>query len=587
MINEFIRTKIVCTIGPASEDKETLGKMIDAGMDVCRLNFSHGSHEEHKKRIDTIKEVRHEKGAPIAILLDTRGPEIRTGDFEEKDIRLEVGQAFTITMDDVIGNRERCTVTYKELSKDVSVGDRILIDDGLIELSVKELSEKDMVCEVVNSGVINNKKGVNVPNVKINLPAITAKDESDIIFGIENDIDYIAASFVRKASDVIEIKEILENNGGKKIKIIAKIENQEGVDNIKEILDVADGIMIARGDLGVEVPTEQMPILQKELIKACNKSSKPVITATQMLDSMIRNPRPTRAEVTDVANAIFDGTDAIMLSGETAAGNYPVQAVETMNRIAHAAESTIDYDGNLHNRKLDKQLTVTNAISHATCTTASDLKAKAIVTATASGYTARMVSSYKPKSPIIASTNSEKTYRQINLLWGVIPIKGADASCTEDLIQGAVDEAILQGHIKDGDLVVITAGVPVGKSGTTNLIKVHIATKIIVQGIGVGNSKVFGKAQIVNAETTAQMFQKGNILVASSTNKDMMEMMEKASAIVAESDGITIHAAKVGLRLGIPVIVGAKDATKLIKDGEKVTVDAEFGRVYSGAIKML
>ncbi|MGI6462150.1 MAG: pyruvate kinase [Candidatus Scatomorpha sp.] len=587
MINEFIRTKIVCTIGPASEDRETLGKMIDAGMDVCRLNFSHGSHEEHKKRIDTIKEVRHEKGAPIAILLDTRGPEIRTGDFEEKDIRLEIGQKFTITMDDVIGNRERCTVTYKELVKDVSVGDRILIDDGLIELSVKELSEKDMVCEVINSGVINNKKGVNVPNVRINLPAVTAKDKSDIIFGIENDIDFIAASFVRKAGDVIEIKEILENNGGENIRIIAKIENQEGIDNIKEILEVSYGIMIARGDLGVEVPTEQMPILQKELIKACNRSSKPVITATQMLDSMIRNPRPTRAEVTDVANAIFDGTDAIMLSGETAAGNYPVQAVETMNRIARAAESTIDFDGNLHNRKLNRQLTVTNAISHATCTTASDLKAKAIVTATASGYTARMVSSYKPKSPIIASTNSEKTYRQINLLWGVIPIKGADASCTEDLIQGAVDEAMLQGHIKDGDLVVITAGVPVGKSGTTNLIKVHIATKIIVQGIGVGNSKVFGKAQIVNAETSPQMFQKGNILVASSTNKDMMEMVEKASAIIAESGGIAAHAAKAGLRLGIPVIVGAKDAAKLIKDGETVTVDAEFGRVYSGEIKML
>ncbi len=587
MTNEFIRTKIVCTIGPASEDRETLGKMIDAGMDVCRLNFSHGSHEEHKKRIDTIKEVRAEKGAPIAILLDTRGPEIRTGDFEEKDIRLEIGQKFTITMDDVIGNKERCTITYKELVKDISVGDRILIDDGLIELLVKELTDKDIICEVINSGVINNKKGVNVPNVKINLPAVTAKDKSDIIFGIENDIDFIAASFVRKAGDVIEIKEILEKNGGENIRIIAKIENQEGIDNIKEILEVSYGIMIARGDLGVEVPTEQMPILQKELIKACNKSSKPVITATQMLDSMIRNPRPTRAEVTDVANAIFDGTDAIMLSGETAAGNYPVQAVETMNRIAHAAESTIDFDGSLHNRKLDKQLTVTNAISHATCTTASDLKAKAILTATASGYTARMVSSYKPKSPIIASTNDEKIYRQINLLWGVIPIKGADASCTEDLIQGAVDEAMLQGHIKDGDLVVITAGVPVGKSGTTNLIKVHIATKIIVQGIGVGNSKVFGKAQIVNAETTAQMFQKGNILVASSINDGMTEMMEKASAIIAESDGITIHAAKVGLRLGIPIIVGAEDAAKLIKDGEKVTVDAEFGKVYSGEIKAL
>ena len=314
-MSKFIRTKIVCTIGPASDDGKILGRMIDEGMNVCRLNFSHGTHEEHKKRIDTIKEQRSRKGAPIAILLDTRGPEIRTGDFEEKDILLENGQAFTITMDDVVGNRERCTVTYKNLIKDIAVGDRILIDDGLIELLVKELTEKDIICEVTNSGFINNKKGVNVPGIKINLPAITAKDKSDIIFGIENDVDYIAASFVRKAQDVIEIKGILEEHGGKRIKIIAKIENQEGVDNIAEILEVADGIMIARGDLGVEVPMEQMPIIQKEIINACNKISKPVIIATQMLDSMMRNPRPTRAEVTDVANAIFDGTDAIMLSG--------------------------------------------------------------------------------------------------------------------------------------------------------------------------------------------------------------------------------------------------------------------------------
>jgi pyruvate kinase len=587
MVNEFIRTKIVCTIGPASEDGETLGKMIDEGMDVCRLNFSHGTHDEHRKRIDTIKEVRRQKGVPIAILLDTRGPEIRTGTFEEKDIWLEVGQAFTITMDDIVGNKERCTVTYKELVKDVSIGDRILIDDGLIELLVKELTEKDIICEVINSGYINNRKGVNVPGVRTNLPAITAKDESDIIFGIENEIDYIAASFVRKVSDVIEIKRILENNGGNKIKIIAKIENQEGIDNIAEILDVADGIMIARGDLGVEVPTEQMPMLQKELIKACNKISKPVIVATQMLDSMVRNPRPTRAEVTDVANAILEGTDAIMLSGETAAGKYPIEAVETMNRIAHATESTIDFDDNLHNKKYDKQLTITNAISHATCITASDLKAKAIVMATAGGYTARMVSSYRPKSPIIALTTDEKSYMQMNLLWGVIPIKSPEVTGTEELLRNAVDEAILQGYIDEGDLVVITAGVPVGKASNTNLVRVHMAMKIIVEGIGVGTSKFSGKAQIVNSATSPQMFQKGNVLVASATNKDMIKMVGKASAIIIELGEITSDATKVGLNLGIPVIVAAKDATKLIKDGEMVTVDAEFGRVYAGELSMI
>ena len=587
MTNEFIRTKIVCTIGPASEDKETLGKMVDLGMNVCRLNFSHGTHEEHKKRIDTIKELRSQKGVPLAILVDTRGPEIRTGVFEEKDIMLEVGQNFTITMDDIVGNKERCTVTYKELVNDISIGDRILIDDGLIELLVKGLTEKDIKCEVINAGYINNRKGLNIPGVKVNLPAITAKDESDILFSIENEIDYIAASFVRKAEDVIKIKEILEKNGGNKIKIIAKIENQEGLDNINEILDVTDGIMIARGDLGVEVPTEHMPMIQKELIIACNKISKPVIVATQMLDSMMRNPRPTRAEVTDVANAILDGTDAIMLSGETAAGKYPVQSVETMSRIAYATESTIDYDDNIHNKKYDKQLTITNAISHATCITASDLKAKAIITATAGGYTARMVSSYRPKSPIIASTNDERTYMQMGLLWGVIPIRGPELTGTEELLRSAVDEAILHGHIHEGDLVVLTAGVPVGKAGNTNLVRVHIAMKIIVQGIGVGNSKVSGKAQIVDSTTSPQMFQKGNILIASTTVKDIMKMVVKASAIVIESDEITSNAAIAGLNLGIPVIVGAKDATKLIKDGEILTVDAEFGRVYSGAIKML
>ena len=587
MISELIRTKIVCTIGPASEDRETLGKMIDEGMDVCRLNFSHGTHEEHQKRIDTIKEVRNQKGVSIAILLDTRGPEIRTGDFEKKDIWLEVGQTFTITMDDVVGNKDRCTVTYKKLAKDISDGDRILIDDGLIELLVKEHTSKDIICEVINSGFINNKKGVNVPGVRTNLPAITEKDEGDIIFGIKNEIDYIAASFVRKASDVMQIKEILEKNGGKKIKIIAKIENQEGVDNLKEILEIADGIMVARGDLGVEVPTEKMPMLQKDLISACNRVSKPVIVATQMLDSMIRNPRPTRAEVTDVANAVLEGADAIMLSGETAAGKYPVQAVETMNRIAHATESTIDYNGNFYNKKHDKETTITNAISHATCITAADLKAKAIVTSTAGGYTARMVSSYRPQAPIIASTSDERAYTQMSLLWGVIPIKGPEVTDTEELLRSAVDEAILHGYIREGDLVVITAGVPVGKAGNTNLVRVHVAMKIIAQGIGVGNSKITGKAQIVTPTTAPQLFQKGNVLVAAVTNKDMMKMVVRASAVVVESDEITSDVAMAGLNLGIPVIVGAKDATTLIKDGDHVTVDAEFGRVYAGEISML
>lgn len=587
MISNHKKTKIVCTIGPASESEEVLSSLMDAGLNVCRLNFSHGTHEEHKKRIDLIKELREEKELSIAILLDTKGPEIRTGKFSSKDVELKVGQEYIITMDDIIGDNKRCTVSYKDLVNDVQKGDRILIDDGLIGLTIKEIKGKEIICLVENSGIINDNKGINIPNSKINLPAVTSKDEQDIIFGIKNDIDYIAASFVRKATDVLEIREILENNDGEKIKIISKIENQEGVDNILEILEVSDGIMVARGDLGVEIPTEEMPILQKELIQACNNLSKPVITATQMLDSMIRNPRPTRAEVTDVANAIFDGTDAIMLSGETASGKYPLQAVETMSRIAKTTENRIDFDSNLNQKKHYKQLTITNAISHATCTTASDLRARAIITATSSGFTARMVSSYRPKSPIIASTNSTKTYEQMSLLWGVHPLLNKVSNNTDDIIDASIDKALEKKLIANGDLVVITAGVPVGKSGTTNLLKVHVATKNIVRGIGVGNGKVSGKAQIVKPITSPYMFQKGNILVTSSTDKDMMEIVEKASAIVTDVGGLTSHAAIVGINLGIPVILSTTNATKLIKDGDILTVDAESGIVYSGEIKIL
>lgn len=587
MLSKFKKTKIVGTLGPASDSKEIIGGLIDAGLNVCRLNFSHGTQEEHKKKIDIVKELREEKNKSVAILLDTRGPEVRTGDFKTKNVVVKLGQKFTITMDNVIGDENRCTVTYKDLINDVKVGDTILIDDGLVEMEIKKIEGQDIICEVLNSGILNDKKGVNFPGVKVNLPAITAKDEKDIIFGIENDIDYIAASYARKATDILEIREILENNNGENIKIIAKIENQEGIDNILEILEVADGIMVARGDLGVEIPTEEIPILQKELIQACNKVSKPVITATQMLDSMIRNPRPTRAEVTDVANAIFDGTDAIMLSGETASGKYPIQAVQTMAKVALTTENRIDYDNNLTKRKNYKQVTITNAISHATCTTASDLNAKAIVTATSGGYTARMVSSYRPKAPIIASTNNIKTYQQLSLLWGVFPILNQNAHSTSDIIDASVDQAIKEQLIENGNLVIITAGVPVGKSGTTNLLKVHIATKNIVRGIGVGNAKVYGKAQVVKPITSADMFQRGNILVTNTTNKEMMDMIEKASALIVETGGITSHAAIVGLNLGIPVIVSAENATKLIKDGEVITVDSESGIVYSGEIKNL
>ena len=465
MINNIKKTKIVCTLGPASENEETLRELIKNGLNVCRLNFSHGSHEEHKGRMDLVKKLREELNMPTAILLDTKGPEIRTGKFDVPEVLLEEGQTFTITMKDVMGNKEMCTVSYKGLANDVKPGDTILIDDGLVGLTVKEVNGDDIVCEVQNSGIVKNHKGVNVPGVKVNLPAITEKDRSDIEFGIEQGIDFIAASFVRKVSDVLAIREILEENNAEHIKIISKIENQEGVENLDEIIEVSDGIMVARGDLGVEIPTEEIPVVQKLMIKKCNEAGKPVITATQMLDSMIRNPRPTRAEVTDVANAIYDGTDAIMLSGETAAGKYPVEAVKTMATIAKRAEET------MRNRrdKINKSKNVTDAISYATCTTAMDLEAKAILSSTASGHTARMVSKFRPDCPIVATTSNESVRRQLALTWGVLPLMREKSANIDQVIVNSIEAAKTSNYVSKDDVVVITAG----GGETTNLIKVE------------------------------------------------------------------------------------------------------------------
>ena len=579
------KTKIVCTIGPASESIDTLKELIKSGLNVCRLNFSHGNYEEHGKRIDNIKAARNEMKLPIAILLDTKGPEIRTGKFSSPEVNLVEGQNFIITMEDVLGDETKCTVSYKELVNDVKPGNQILIDDGLVGLAVKEIKGQEILCIVQNAGTIKDNKGVNVPNVKINLPAITPKDKKDIEFGIEQGIDFIAASFVRKASDVLAIREILEENNATNIQIISKIENQEGVDNIDEILEVSDGLMVARGDLGVEIPTEDIPIVQKELIKKCNILGKPVITATQMLDSMIRNPRPTRAEVTDVANAIFDGTDAIMLSGETAAGKYPLESVKTMASIAIRAEQTLDYEELLKTKVKLRQLNITNAISHATCTTAIDLKASAIITATASGYTARMVSSYRPSAPIIAATNSEMVMRQMGLVWGVYPLLAEKGLSTDDVFEKSVQSALDMDYISSGDLVVITAGVPVGIAGTTNLINVHIASEILIRGVGVGTTNISGRARLI---TDSNMeIEQGDIIVASSTDKDMMDIINKASAIITEEGGLTSHAAVVGVSLGIPIIVSATNALKLIEDNETITIDAQSGLVYKGEVKML
>jgi len=579
------KTKIVCTIGPASESPEIIRELMTAGMNVCRLNFSHGNHEEHQARIDIIKKVREEVKPSVAILLDTKGPEIRTGLFSVPEVNLEEGQKFTITMDEVMGDEKRCTISYKELIHDVVPGNKILIDDGLISLVVEETIGNDIICTVENAGVVKNNKGVNVPGVVINLPAITQKDKDDIVFGIKNGIDFVAASFVRKASDVMAIREILEINNGENIQIISKIENQEGVDNIDEILKVSDGIMVARGDLGVEIPTEEIPIVQKMIIRKCNFLAKPVITATQMLDSMIRNPRPTRAEVTDVANAIYDGTDAIMLSGETAAGKYPIETLETMARIAVRIEDTLDYVNILKNRLLLRDWSITNAISHASCTLAVDINANAIITATSSGYTARSVSSYRPQAPIIAAVNTPRVMRQLSLVWGVVTVIGTPVHSTDAMFEQAVELSLKEGFVKSGDTVVITAGVPVGEVGTTNLIKVHLVTDVVGRGIGIGNSSISGVARIVNSPE--DKFEDGDIFVGKFTDKDFMDQVQRASAIVVEESGLTSHAAVVGVSLGIPVIVGAKNITENITSGELISVDLEKGFVYRGKINLV
>jgi pyruvate kinase len=487
------KTKIICTLGPAVDDPEVLERLFLKGMDAARLNFSHGDHEEQRKRVINFKKIREKLGLPIPLLLDTKGPEIRIGRFKTGEATLMEGNAFVLTQEDILGDDTRVSISYKELYKDVSKGSRILINDGLIELEVEQIINQDIHCIIRNGGIIGDRKGINVPDTEVNLPSLTEKDIEDIIFGIENGFDFIAASFVRKAQDVLEIKKVLEKNGGQGIMVIAKIENRQGVENIDEILKVSDGIMVARGDLGVEIPVEEVPVVQKMLIDKCYRNGKPVITATQMLDSMIRNPRPTRAEASDVANAIYDGTSVIMLSGETAAGRYPLESMDTMDRIAGKAEKAIDYWKQFLAMKYDFDISVTNAISHATCTTAMDLNAAAIVTVTQSGRTARMISRFRPACPIIAATTSPMVQRQLNMSWGVIPFLVKEAESTDEMFDMGVEKALESGYARNGDIVVITAGVPVGISGTTNILKVQTVGNVLVRGNGTGTGIFTGE----------------------------------------------------------------------------------------------
>ena len=577
------RTKIVCTLGPSTDKEDVLRNLMKNGMNVARMNFSHGTHEEQKARLDMIKKLREELNLPVAALLDTKGPEIRIGDVEGGKLELKPGQEFTLTTEEMLGTEKKVTITYKELYKDVEPGDSILIDDGLIGMEVVRIDESDIVCRVKNGGFISNHKGVNVPGVELNMPFVSPKDLADIVFAVEQGYDFIAASFTRTAEDIMEIRKILQEHGGEKIHIIAKLENKQGVKNCEDILRVADGIMIARGDMGVEIPLEEVPVIQKELIRKAMHMGKPVITATQMLDSMMKNPRPTRAETSDVANAIYQGTSAIMLSGETAAGAYPIEAVQTMAKIAERTEQDIDYSREFKPRKLAEAPDVTSAISHATCTTAADLKAAAIVAVSKSGRTVSRIAKYLPVCPIIGCTTDERVYRQLNLLWGVTPVVMEEANTADELFDHAVELAEQKGLIARGELVVIAAGVPVGLSGTTNMMKVQIAGNALVTGKGANKLKASGNVCVCsNDEDLEKKFRAGDIVVVEQTTNEMVHKLKDAAGIITETGDRYSHAAVVGMTLEIPVITSARNATRILKSGTFVTMDAEQGIVYNG-----
>ena len=561
------KTKIVCTMGPNLFEKHLIAPLMKAGMNVARFNFSHGTYETHQHYYDEVCRIRDELGLPVATMLDTKGPEIRVRSFKNGRVTLQNGQLFTLTTDEVEGDEERVSITYKELPQDIAVGSSILIDDGLIGMQVERIDGADIVCRVLNGGMVSNNKGVNIPNAHLSMPFISEKDHQDILFAIKNGYDFIAASFTRCADDIMQIRHILQENNCHTINIIAKIENMEGVENIDEILRVVDGVMVARGDLGVEVPLEDVPSLQKKLIQRGIAAGKPVITATQMLDSMIKNPRPTRAEATDVANAIYDGTSAIMLSGESAVGAYPVEAVETMVRIALRAEADMDYIRRF-SRDTSASTDVTNAISHATVTSAHDLNASAIITVTKSGSTARILSRYRPACVIVGCTTEKHVWRQLALSWGTVPLMIAEESNTDDLFEHAVDAAVQNGLVHDGELVVLTAGVPLGISGTTNLMKVHVVGHLLSRGQGLHGGKVVAPLCVIrNLEKDAKDFNTGDVIVCHQTTREMFSMLRKSSAIVLEDDNPEGHGAIAGMSLDIPVIIGAKNATNILKSG--------------------
>ena len=578
------KTKIICTLGPSTDKDGVLRELIANDMNVARFNFSHGSHEEHKGRLDLLKSLREELGKPVAALLDTKGPEIRLKDFKNGTEMLEAGQTFTLTTRDVEGTKEICSITYKDLPQDVAPGGTIMLDDGLIKLQIQTVNDTDIVCTVLNNGKIKNKKGVNVPGVHLSMPYMSQRDKDDIIFGIEQGFDFIAASFVRTAQDVYEIRNLL-NEYDSNIRIIAKIENREGVNNIDSILAAADAVMVARGDLGVEIDFTELPGIQKNIIERSFSFGKPIVTATQMLDSMMVNPRPTRAEISDVANAIYDGTSAIMLSGETAAGAYPVEALKTMSAIAERTETENHARVEYLTEATNGKISVSDATAHAACLTAKDVNAAAIVTVSESGTTARLLSKYRPQQPIIACVMKEQVQRQLSLSWGITSLMMPLAHSADELIEMSTALAKENGFLHNGELAVVTAGVPVGISGTTNMIKIHMVGNCLATGVGVGPenaevSNATGKACVCRTlDEVRAKFKPGMVLVVPSTSNEMLNYVRDAAALVVEEPGLNSHAAIVGKALLKPTVVGAVGATSHIRDGLMIAVDCAHGSV--------
>lgn len=574
------KTKIIATLGPNCKTAADIITYIQAGMDVARINLSHGNRESHLNLIEAVKEARELTGKKTAILLDTRGPEIRVVNLKEP-LELEEGQELTLTGDTSKGSEDHVEVSYGEIANDVQPGGKILLDDGLLSLEINTIKDAVIKTTVIAGGTLTNKKRVALPDVSVNLPALSERDAEDIAFGVENDVDFIAASFIRRADDVWAIRHVIEEEGGAQA-IIAKIETRQGVENLHQILAAADGLMVARGDLGIELPPEEVPVIQKKIIDSANRAGKPVITATQMLESMVHNPTPTRAEANDVTNAIYDGTDAVMLSAETAIGKYPQKTIEFMARCANIAEQALDYEGILASGLRHRRPVVTDAISYASCATAADLEAAAIITATNSGSTARMVARYRPKAPIIAVSPVDKSLRQLQIIRGVIPLPCSAGTSMDEQLDRAIHAATQAQLIENGDLVVITAGMPLQTSGTTNMLKVHTVEDICFTGQGIGNKTAEGTVHIVESMDDFENLPEDAILVVGTTNSDMIPYLSRIKGIIAERPGLTSHAAMIGRELDIPTICDVMHATQYFQNGQKITMDCSTGHISYG-----